>query len=96
MITTTKNAPLIPITQEMGVLETISGTGDEDQIYIFYYIATSQKPSTSMVGLIREGFSLRSFGLSGFIREIAIGLNSKSLQQEASLSCWERSLAGLV
>lgn len=35
-----------------------------------------------MVGLIRDGFSLRSLGLSGFIREIAFDLivriNSKS------------------
>lgn len=49
------------------------------------YIIVSQyhgRLLISMVGLIRDGFSLRSLGLSGFIREIAFDLivriNSKS------------------
>lgn len=39
---------------------------------------------TSIVGLISDGFSLRSLGLSGFIGEIEVGFNCRSLQQELS------------
>lgn len=60
----------------------VSGTEDEDQIYISCYITISQKAYHLWVELIGDGFSPKSFCLSGFTGEIEIVFNVRAHNED--------------